>query len=114
MRYAIIYNITAHTAERYLPGNYAVVSIGDDGSVLIAGEDRAGWTLDDYVLPRLASGLYHGREVPPPPPCFVPNAPDEICDECGEERRALIHTDTTLDALDAADGLYLHPFKSSN
>ena len=30
---------------------------------IIAGEDRAGWTLDDYVLPRLASGGYIGVEI---------------------------------------------------
>ena len=46
----------------YLPANYRVVGATPDG-ILIEGEDRAGWTLDDYVLPRLASGLYHGREV---------------------------------------------------
>jgi hypothetical protein len=31
--------------------------------VIIAGTDYAGWTLDGYVLPRLASGLMFGEEV---------------------------------------------------
>lgn len=48
---------TVETIERYLPGNYRVVG------VLIEGEDNCGWTLDEYVLPRLASGLYFGREI---------------------------------------------------
>jgi hypothetical protein len=30
---------------------------------LIAGRDVAGWTLDDYVIPRLASGMYYAEEV---------------------------------------------------
>lgn len=47
---------------RYLPSNYQVLG-GDDETTLIGGHDDAGWTLDDYVLPRLASGLYFGAEV---------------------------------------------------
>jgi len=31
--------------------------------LIIAGADRDGWTLDSYVIPRLASGLFHAREV---------------------------------------------------
>lgn len=51
--------------ERYLPGNYKVIGHSYDSGpqILIAGEDNAGWTLDDYVLPRLASGLIFGREI---------------------------------------------------
>ena len=52
---------------RYLPGNYEVVGGYDSplhGPVtVIAGEDSCGWTLDDYVLPRLASGLIFGSEI---------------------------------------------------
>jgi hypothetical protein len=52
----------------YMPGNYDVIEarFEQDGIgwvVFIEGEDNAGWTLDDYVLPRLASGFYFGREV---------------------------------------------------
>ena len=32
------------------------------------------------------------------------------CDICGEEREALIHTDTVLHPEDERDGLFLHPF----
>ena len=72
-RYAII----TTTSERdnvaaYLPSNYEVIysepSREDFArphwrSVVIAGEDHAGWGLDTYVLPRLASGMFHGKEI---------------------------------------------------
>ncbi len=53
----------------YLPGNYRVVGSVKDfdafgtAGLLIEGQDAAGWTLDGYVLPRLASGLHFGREL---------------------------------------------------
>ena len=56
----------AETVARYLPRNYTVNSTDvGPGRVLISGTDNAGWTLDGYVLPRLASGLYFGHEVAP-------------------------------------------------
>ena len=64
MRYAIVKGsgITLEKIARYMPGNYEAVEFKND-AVLIRGEDNAGWTLDEYVLPRLASGLYFGKEV---------------------------------------------------
>jgi len=53
------------TVRRYLPSNYEADS--DGGNVWIHGVDRLGWTLDDYVLPRLASGLHFAKEVVPMP-----------------------------------------------
>lgn len=47
--------------RRYLPHNYWADS--DGGNVWIHGYDNAGWTLDGYVIPRLASGLYFATEV---------------------------------------------------
>lgn len=59
----------ADRVEAYLPDNYQVTEESSD-SCVIRGEDRAGWTLDGYVLPRLQSGLIWGEEVtgevPPP------------------------------------------------
>lgn len=52
----------AIAVSAYLPSNYHV-SGTDDAGVFITGHDNAGWTLDDYVIPRLASGLYFAREV---------------------------------------------------
>jgi hypothetical protein len=58
----------------YLPENYAIVSwVGSSGSsqfakdgksvYMIAGFDSHGWTLHDYVIPRLGSGLIWAREI---------------------------------------------------
>ena len=58
--------ITVERVAAYLPSGYRVVDsdvtgeVGD--TVVIAGRDVAGWTLDDYVLPRLASGGIFGSE----------------------------------------------------
>lgn len=61
---------TPDTITSYLPGNYAVVGLVESPLlsatwVLVEGRDVAGWTLDDYVLPRLASGLRVGFEAKP-------------------------------------------------
>lgn len=56
--------------QAYMPGNYQAQEFvfGFDSdkpeqTILIVGEDVAGWTLDDYVLPRLASGLIFAKEM---------------------------------------------------
>jgi len=62
---------TPHVAKdriaRYLPDNYVVDRAWCTGSgdviVVVTGEDHAGWTAEDYVIPRLASGLYVAKEV---------------------------------------------------
>ena len=56
------YDKHAARIAAYLPLNYAVIppslrEIGPPTVVRIAGVDRAGWTADEYVIPRLASGL---------------------------------------------------------
>jgi hypothetical protein len=75
-RYALI-TVTRHdgavaAVANYLPSNYEVIYSERHAewstdrqwtSVVIAGEDSCGWTLHDYVLPRLASGLYSGVEI---------------------------------------------------
>ena len=48
--------------RRYLPLNYRAEKNAFD-SIIIEGFDVAGWTLDGYVIPRLASGLYFAKEV---------------------------------------------------
>lgn len=79
-RYALVTQSNDDTSgvAAYLPGNYQVAGvvsgfwISDNArkhtdeplwTVVIEGRDNAGWTLDDYVLPRLASGLRFAREV---------------------------------------------------
>lgn len=62
-RYAIVTNARdTDQLERYLPSNYRVLRASPDG-IYIGGEDVAGWTLEDYVIPRLASGLIYAAEV---------------------------------------------------
>jgi hypothetical protein len=70
MRYALISANAGQTDQiaAYMPGNYAVLGrtpIGASNTVqvLIGGRDASGWTLDGYVLPRLASGMYYGTEI---------------------------------------------------
>jgi hypothetical protein len=53
---------TVEALERYLPDNYRVIG-GTSEYLTIAGHDVAGWTLDGYVIPRLASGLMFAQEV---------------------------------------------------
>jgi len=57
----------AEVVARYLPANYEVVKStwSPDGfpQVVIEGVDSQGWSLDGYVIPRLASGLYSCEEV---------------------------------------------------
>lgn len=83
-RYAIVKNArTCSEAEAYLPDNYRVIyeHQGDTCarcsihtsksdhifqpklSFVIEGSDSAGWTLDDYVIPRYASGLIQAEEI---------------------------------------------------
>lgn len=70
MRYALV-NARADDTEQiaaYLPRNYRVIgrtAIQATAQVyiLIGGSDVAGWTLDDYVIPRLASGLIFAEEI---------------------------------------------------
>lgn len=53
---------TAETVAAYMPFNYRVIGMdGDD--VLIGGTDNHGWTLDDYIIPRLASGMMLAVEI---------------------------------------------------
>lgn len=64
MRYAIIIADTHSfdTICRYLPSNYSADFL-PNGNVIIFGNDSAGWTLDNYVIPRLASGMIFAKEV---------------------------------------------------
>ena len=66
MRIALLKNyerqgFTPEIADAYLPANYDAAF--GSAHALIYGDDDHGWTLDGYVLPRLASGLYFAREV---------------------------------------------------
>jgi hypothetical protein len=65
-RYAVVtgFRITKEQVAAYLPANYRVNTLTNcTDRVYIIGEDNAGWTLDDYVIPRLASGNLFCKET---------------------------------------------------
>ena len=116
MTTAHVYGGDDRQVAAYLPENYKVFGEfhPDDktqkGYVIIKGEDRAGWTMVDYVQPRLASGLMR-CEVVAEPECkhehtdFTPADRSVgqyealMCEDCGEDL-----TDTVLVELrEAAD-----------
>jgi hypothetical protein len=81
MRYASVTGARdSDEVAAYLPGNYEVYGHrfpdGPSGRivVLIRGVDTAGWTLDDYVIPRLASGSMGCEEAKPQQREYITNA----------------------------------------
>lgn len=64
-------SIDIDRVRAYMPANYTAVAVADRRdppeqlAVLIVGEDNAGWTLDGYVIPRLASGMIYAAELAP-------------------------------------------------
>lgn len=70
MRYALVREQAGMTDQiaSYLPANYRVIGRTpirgtNRVEILIGGSDVAGWTLDEYVIPRLASGLIFAEEI---------------------------------------------------
>lgn len=53
--------------KQYLPANYDAeirpVVYDEPELITVFGYDQAGWTLDGYVIPRLASGMIYATEV---------------------------------------------------
>lgn len=60
-RKAVVHS-TDKAIAAYLPSRYKVVKVTDT-ETFIEGEDFCGWTLEDYVIPRLASGWYFCDEI---------------------------------------------------
>ena len=57
---------TLSSVKDYLPNNYSAYICEDEPDsecVMIEGYDDRGWTLDGYVIPRLASGLIVAKEI---------------------------------------------------
>jgi hypothetical protein len=75
LRYALVHglHVDAKTVSAYLPGNYR--DLGEvihrpfaslentEKCLVIGGRDHHGWTLDDYVIPRLGNGLMRAEEI---------------------------------------------------
>ena len=47
----------------YMPSNYGAYWSFAENAIVISGHDNAGWTLDGYVIPRLASGMIIAHEI---------------------------------------------------
>lgn len=62
LRVSLIAPTTRATVERYLPGNYEV-TFSDNEFAYVKGEDMAGWTAEDYVIPRLQSGMIYAEKI---------------------------------------------------
>jgi len=58
-------SVPIDTVRAYLPSNYTARPDDDETGIIIEGTDNAGWTLDGYVIPRLASGMIFAMEVTP-------------------------------------------------
>jgi hypothetical protein len=59
-------DLSLELVQRYLPSNYSAMEyVAPDGEemIQIRGRDDAGWTMDEYVIPRLASADIYAREV---------------------------------------------------
>ena len=63
IRIAICATSNVDDVAQYLPLRYKVIGKSLEGNVLIAGTDNHGWTLEDYVIPRLGSALIHCEEL---------------------------------------------------
>ncbi len=63
LRVAICATSDVKDVAQYLPPLYKVIGKTLEGTVIIAGEDHHGWTLDEYVIPRLGSTLIHCEEI---------------------------------------------------
>lgn len=62
-RAVVTSNDSLGAVRAYLPLNYQALQVNGQGPIIIEGKDNSGWTLDDYVLPRLASGNIVAHEI---------------------------------------------------
>lgn len=92
LRSIIINSADVAAIRRYLPEQYHAVST-DDGRTLVFGTDHRGWTLEGYVIPRLASGGYYQAPDSEPNPlrahmlastdgCEWDECPLMVCEWC--------------------------------
>ncbi len=64
VRVAIADTGKSKSVAQYLPSNYQVLGRTlDNTGTIIVGVDDHGWTLDQYVIPRLGTAMIHCEEV---------------------------------------------------
>lgn len=101
-RYALITGArTRSEAEAYLPDNYSIIDeqAREAGltAFVIEGEDVAGWTMEDYVIPRFASGLIWATEIGPDHPAL------KVVLKWVEDRRPRKYLDARFDVTGWSD-----------
>lgn len=64
IRRILVGEMDTERVAAYLPDNFKVIGSTPEGDTIVEGVDKMGWTVDDYVLPRLLSGLIYAKEVP--------------------------------------------------
>ena len=59
-----VHSCNVEEVSNYLPSNFEVIgfTLGQD-ALIVAGIDNHGWTVDEYVIPRLGSGLIHAERL---------------------------------------------------
>lgn len=97
-RAIITHDVELDRVQRYLPSNYQAAEkvvldpynaeVPLSKQIVIFGYDNAGWTLDNYVIPRLASGMIFATETPNKrdhylDEIFYNDQGDELCDYAG-------------------------------
>jgi len=64
VRIAIAATGKSKNVAQYLPNNFKVLGRTlDNTGTIIVGVDDHGWSLDQYVIPRLGSAMIHCEEV---------------------------------------------------
>jgi hypothetical protein len=64
VRIAIAATGKSKSVAQYLPNNFKVLGRTlDNTGTIIVGVDDHGWSLDQYVIPRLGSAMIHCEEV---------------------------------------------------
>jgi hypothetical protein len=95
----------AEQVARYLPENYEVYGHrfpeGPSGPivVLIRGYDDCGWTMGDYVIPRLASGLLWATEVARPAQEVLVHLNVSVTGEMDDDNTIMQEVLTAIDAI---------------
>ena len=89
MRFIRVFHGDIETVSNYLPANFKAIGNDPQGNIIVVGEDDHGWTVDDYVIPRLGSGLIVAKEFFPFPHYHV--GPNDECGVCGGDFRNDVH-----------------------
>jgi len=95
-RKAVVHSDKSEQIAEYLPPRYHVTEV-KDGKTYIEGKDFLGWTLDGYIIPRLASGWFACEEIP-----FAREFTITVLDDEGAEMQIVVQATDLIDAVEQA------------